>query len=272
MDTVPALSPNCDREGNAVEKSTSNGTDHHSHSTQRRVSRRPQKKRHDLLSSPGASLDLPEPLRQSDTDDETSPNDATSHRGRAVSVNMNQSIFGLIAAAGSRVDFNTRFDDGSSDDEDGDDATRPESQDLSKTVVLSPQTKDERDGHKKKLSTGQRLLKSLSTLPRRKLKKSQSSRAEAAALEVSDDANESTEDPPPPAGSVDLESSRRLAPVMSRMLQARAQMAARLSFDMERRSSDMAASGDSDESSALAKRLMEIFQFDEPEQVIEGAS
>ncbi|KAG6188188.1 Sterol 3-beta-glucosyltransferase [Claviceps purpurea] len=269
MDTIPALSPNCDREGTAVETSTSNGTGHHSHSTQRRVSRRPQRKRRDLLSSPGASLDLPEPLRQSDTDDETSPNDTTSHRGRAVSVNMNQSIFGLIAAAGSRVDFNTRFDDGSSDDEDGDDATRPESQDLSKTVVLSPRTKDERDGHKKKLSTGQRLLKSLSTLPRRKLKKSQSSRADTAALEVSDDANESTEDPPTPTGAVDVEHSRRLAPVMSRMLQARAQMAARLSFDMERRSSDMAASGDSDESSALAKRLMEIFQFDEPEQVIE---
>lgn len=44
----------------------------------------------------------------------------------------------------------------------------------------------------------------------------------------------------------------------------------RASFDMERRSSDLDASGDSDESSALAKRLMEIFEFDEPEQVIEG--
>ncbi|UKZ75648.1 hypothetical protein TrVFT333_003338 [Trichoderma virens FT-333] len=65
---------------------------------------------------PTPTAELPEPLQGSD--DETSEN-ADLHKPSHMAVNMNQSIFGLIAAAGSRVDFNTRFDDGSSDEDEG---------------------------------------------------------------------------------------------------------------------------------------------------------
>ncbi|KAG5947204.1 Sterol 3-beta-glucosyltransferase [Claviceps sorghi] len=266
MDDVPPLAPHHGGKDDDPRKPTD--SDHRGHSTRRRVIQRPQTKNCHLASSSGVSLDLPDPLKQSDTDDEDSPNDTISRRDRAVSVNMNQSIFGLIAAAGSRVDFNTRFDDGSSDDEDEMNAEGPARHDLSQTAVLSPPTKDERRGHKKKLSAGQRLLRSLSNLPKRKPKKPESSRLSALPVESPDDTNGSAESSQSPAGEIDVEDGR-LAPVMSRMLQARAELAARSSFDMERRSSDVVASDDGDESSALAKRLMEIFEFDEPEQVIE---
>ncbi|QPG95439.1 Sterol 3-beta-glucosyltransferase [Epichloe festucae Fl1] len=263
MDSFPSLSLNGD--GDAEDRKLTRA-DERSNSTRRRVSRKLQKKKPD--DPTGATLDMPEPLKQSDSDDEDSPNDIVSRRGRAVSVNMNQSIFGLIAAAGSRIDFNTRFDDGSSDEEDGENAEGSGSRDLSQTVIFPPRAKDERRGHNKKLSSGHRLLKSLSTLPKRKSKKRESGQLSAPPLESSNNANESIEDSQPPAVVLDGEDDRS-APVMSRMLQARAEMTARPSFDMERRSSDIAASDDGDESSALVKRLMEIFEFDEPEQVIE---
>lgn len=234
---------------------------------QRRVSRKLQKKRRDDPSA--TSLDLPEPLKHGDSDDEDSPNDPASQRGRAMSVNMNQSIFGLIAAAGSRVDFNTRFDDGSSDEEDSENLKSSSgSQDLSQTVILPPRDKDARRGHKKRLSSGHRLLKSLSTLPKRKGKKKEVSRLSAPPLDSSDEAQETVD---LATSTVALEKEdNRLAPVMSRMLRARAEVASRPSFDLERKSSDLGGSDDSDEASALAKRLMEIFEFEEPEQVIEG--
>jgi sterol 3beta-glucosyltransferase len=64
----------------------------------------------------------------------------------------------------------------------------------------------------------------------------------------------------------------RLAPVMSRMLEARAQMAARPSFDLDRLSGEQARDAESGETgpSELAKRLKDIFEFEEPEEVIEG--
>ncbi|KAK2595625.1 Sterol 3-beta-glucosyltransferase [Conoideocrella luteorostrata] len=263
MDNFSPLSPSGDTEGSVPRHST--GVE--DHGNQRRISGKLQKKRHDGASA--VRLELPERLKHSDSDDEDSPNDPVSQRGRAVSVNMNQSIFGLIAAAGSRVDFNTRFDDGSSDEEEnGNTKNSDTSQDLSQTVILPPRLKDERRGHKKKLSSGHRLLKSLSTLPKRKSKKREPSRLSVPPLDTSDDARVSTKDSQLHSIPIDGEDNR-LAPVMSRMLQARAEMAARPSFDMERRSTDVQETDYSDESSALAKRLMEIFEFDEPEKVIE---
>lgn len=60
---------------------------------------------------------------------------------------------------------------------------------------------------------------------------------------------------------------------MTRMLEARAEMAARPSFDLERMSGDRSriTADDTGESgpTELAKRLAEIFQFDRPEEVIQ---
>lgn len=234
------------------------------------------------------TAELPEPLQGSD--DDTSENVGFAQTS-PMAVNMNQSIFGLIAAAGSRVDFNTRFDDGSSDEDDGEgegdeDPLKPLSsrhRDLSQTAILgSFPAKDRRLGHKKKLS-GHRLLKSFASLPRRK-----SGRGSGKVWEPTeevDEPSESSEPPSPKKPSEQLdEEDLRVAPVMSRMLEAQAEMASRSSFDIdiERDSSgpdrtdegeeEREEEGEGSHVTALARKLMEIFDFDEPECVIEGSS
>ncbi|PFH58692.1 hypothetical protein XA68_13347 [Ophiocordyceps unilateralis] len=219
---------------------------------------------------PSAAIELPEPLRESDSDDETSPHDGPSsppaHRG--LSVNMNQSILGLIAAAGSRVDFNERFHDASSDDDDDAHVHHRHvnvdpSRDLTQTVVVDPSAPR---GRKKKHSS-HRLLKSLSTLPRLR---SRSRRPSPPSLDPELHADSSDEPGTAHLAVVvdDEGQDSRLAPVMSRMLQARADMSNRPSFDLDRASVDPTRS-DGDDATPLARRLKDMFGFDEYEQVIQ---
>ncbi len=231
----------------------------------RRTTRKLQKKRPDM---PDSTPELPGPLQDSDDSaDEQFPD----HMATPMSVNMNQSIFGLIAAAGSRVDFNTRFD-GNSSDEDENKDTQPGAQGLSQTTVLPSSSKGQRHSHKKSRSK-HRLLKSLATLPKLKSKaKRESSRLSAPNLEVggaTDEPSDSSEPSSQPTVALPRSSKRRPS-VMSRMLEARAEMSSRPSFDTERTSSDMRAADDGSDATLLARRLMEIFEFDEPEQVVEG--
>ncbi|OAA81945.1 UDP-glucose:sterol glycosyltransferase [Akanthomyces lecanii RCEF 1005] len=237
------------------------GGDDHAGDSKRRGPRKLRRKTPALSSS---TPDLPEPLLDSD---DSADDGHAEVMPTPMSVNMNQSIFGLIAAAGSRVDFNTRFDGNSSDEEDGSKESPSSPPSTSQTTVLRPDTKK----HKKSLSK-HRLLKSIATLPRLKPKSkhesSRSSQPEPSTDEPSqsDDANETQISSSPGA---EVRPARRPS-VMSRMLQARAEMSSRPSFDMERRSADLRRSEDeNDETTPLARRLMEIFGFSEPEQVIQ---
>ena len=254
--TLPSHSPAC---------AASPASSPADHDGPRRRGKRLQKRRPDEDES--QLPDLPEPLKGSDSDDEDSPNDPISGRGRAVSVNMNQSIFGLIAAAGSRVDFNARFDDGSSDEEGGPEASDGPQEDLSQTVILPPRDKKSEKRHRRKLSSS-RLLHSLSHLPKLKHKAKREASRASAPPEASDDAGDSSDMSQTPALTVE-DADTRLAPVMSRMLQARAEIASRPSFDLERRSTEVQRDEVDDDTSPLAKRLMEIFEFDSPEEVVE---
>ena len=217
-----------------------------------------------------------------------------------VSMNMNQSIFGLIAAAGSQVDFTDRFEGQSSDeDEDGESpmamtiaghkrsAGRGAPRGVSSgplaqtTVLRKPLLSGSKGegGHRRKLSES-RLLRSVPGLSRlsSKSRASKSSKARGASDEQIQEEKEpdrtSTLPLPEPAGtSIELNRAEgRLAPVMSRMLEARAQMAARPSFDLDRLSGEQLQDGGAVEPgpTELAKKLKEIFEFDEPEEVIEG--
>ena len=94
-------------------------------------------------------------------------------------VNMNQSIFGLIAAAGSRIDFNDRFDEESSSSEVGSGDEEPkdgsnsndEQPSLAKTTYFSrSSSKGEKDKSHRRRISGHKLLKSLPTLPKLKAK------------------------------------------------------------------------------------------------------
>lgn len=239
--------------------------------------------------TPTPTAELPEPLQGSD--DETSEN-AGLAKPSPMAVNMNQSIFGLIAAAGSRVDFNTRFDDGSSDEDEGG-SLKPinlRHRDLSQTAIFgSLPPKDKRLGHKTQVP-GHRLLKSFASLPKRKSRSGTGSGRLWEPTQEVDEQSEPSEPSSPKMPSQHPDEDVRIAPVMSRMLEAKAEMASRSSFDIERDSSgpdrtddgeaedeaEDEAEGDEDgeeeDTTALAKKLMEIFKFDEPERVIEGMS
>jgi len=221
-------------------------------------------------------------------------------------MNMNQSIFGLIAAAGSQVDFTDRFEGQSSDEEDDADGQMamtiagprgPVRREpfggvggpLAQTTILKKHASAGPKGevkHRRKLSEN-RLLRSVQGLSR--LSKSKSSSKTSKQKETADNQIQEADDEDAQTSSsynlgnstgtglgpgieITRTDSVRLAPVMSRMLEARAEMAARPSFDLDRLSGEQRPDSDSGETgpTELAKKLKEIFEFDKPEEVIEG--
>lgn len=281
----------------------------------RRVSRKLQKRRRDGEHTP--TMELPERLKDHGEQAE-SEEEVLQPQGYAggMFMNMNQSIFGLIAAAGSQVDFADRFGGQSSDDDDEADgqmamtiaegkAPAPSRESLSfgglggplaQTTILrknAPAGGKSEGRHRRKLSEN-RLLRSVQGLTRlssksksssSKSSKQKDSAAAADKNQITEAEDEDEQTQPPSAGTTSqgrgvppgieitrIDSAPRLAPVMSRMLEARAEMAARPSFDLERLSSDMRRDGDLGETgpTELAKKLKEIFEFDKPEEVIEG--
>ncbi|KAK4124071.1 glycosyltransferase family 1 protein [Parathielavia appendiculata] len=261
----------------------------------RRVSRKLQKKRRDGEHTP--TMELPDRLKdhgdQADNEEEVL---RPQGYGGGMFMNMNQSIFGLIAAAGSQADFADRFEGHSSDDEDDSEipmaktiagpkalgrASSP-AHSLAHTTVLlrhgpgrlKSELKTELRHRKKMVES--RLMRSVPGLARitdkikhksAKVKSDahgqmhEDSAAEAGASAISDF-----------TPSIEItRTESRTAPVMSRMLEARAELAARPSFDLDRLSDEPSQITDAGDSgpSELAKRLKDIFEFDRPEEVIE---
>ncbi|KAL2260494.1 hypothetical protein VTK26DRAFT_5486 [Humicola hyalothermophila] len=264
----------------------------------RRVSRKLQKKRRDEEHTP--TMELPDRFRdhgdQADTEEEVL---RPQGYGGGMFMNMNQSIFGLIAAAGSQADFADRFEGQSSDDEDdgesalaktvaavaGPRGLRQEASDahrsspLSRTTLLpkhglrgtgSPKTESR---HRRKLSES-RLLRSVPGLSRLTSRVRSSKSPKRKTVDVQEASAEDDSSPPAAGLAPSIEITRtesRTAPVMSRMLEARAQLSARPSFDLDQLSNEPSQATETGEAgpSELAKRLKEIFQFDRPEEVIE---
>jgi sterol 3beta-glucosyltransferase len=200
-----------------------------------------------------ATIDMPERFRDGDDADE----DCTAPRG--ANACMNQSVFGMIAAAGSQADFNARFDTISSDDEE--DATQPRS----KSSGTQPNEASREEA---------------TTSTKGKHRQNLSDFAVLGLGEESQSPNLASENPskaPSPALELPSESATTEAPahqllsndgsVMKRMLDARAELSTRPSFDMPRPTE---AEVEQEGSESLAKRLMEIFGFDSPEPVLSG--
>lgn len=262
--------------------------------TARRVSRKLQKKRHDGQHTP--TMELPDRLKDHgdhvDSDEEVL---RPQGYGGGMFMNMNQSIFGLIAAAGSQADFADRFEGQSSDDDEGEGAMHKtiaghgglrlesgtQGLPLAQTTILHKQGSAgaKADGRHRRRISESRLLRSVPGLSKLAAKsrsfKSPKSTSEAAQPQGTCEADSGS--PPPSDVSPSIEITRtesRTAPVMSRMLEARAQLAARPSFDLDRLSGEQARGPDTSESgpSELAKKLKEIFEFEQAEEVIEGGS
>lgn len=215
---------------------------------------------------------FPEPLRESD---DSADEDDGPTQGPPMFMNMNQSIFGLIATASSRVDFNDRFDGMSSDEEgEGSGSQNNRHEDIAQTSILQPAGKGKGKVNRRKKLSDHKLLRSLPALPKlRSRHKSQPSRlAPVEAADESDGEGSGASSPAPALTLTRQDTQGRLAPVMSRMLEAKADLSSRPSFDLDRLSLDVSRSSDGDEVTALSKKLKEIFEFDEFEQVIEGLS
>jgi sterol 3beta-glucosyltransferase len=215
----------------------------------KRIGRKLTKKRRE---GHQVTIEIPERFKDGDDADE----DCTAPRGQ--NVYMNQSVFGMIAAAGSQVDFNARFDGQSSEDEDSSlREDRTETGDKPRHEQASASSKPEK--HRRKMSEN-KIIKSLPHLGRKGSKSTASPRRTASPA--------ASESP-----SIDVTPTMmRGPPVMSQMLEAQAELSSRPSFDIPRRSEDPEKLNTLEEagSSSLAIRLMEIFEFDKPEEVIEG--
>ena len=160
-----------------------------------------------------------------------------------------------------------RFDGQSSDEEDQAGPSHIPGIQVEKTRPAKAAAPKPERNHKR-MPSGSRMLQSLQRLGSRSRSKSKKT--------------ESTDSPPPrsPSSSPppEVQQSRMLThkPIMSQMLEARAEASSRPSFDLQRlaeelESEDQHRLGDK-QSSTLARRLMEIFQFETPEEVTAGNS
>lgn len=201
-------------------------------------------------------------------------------QGRRPYLNMNQSVFGLIGAIQSNVDFNNRFEGYSSEEEDADDSGDERHSQKSKHDLLRDPTANtttrakevfkDNKGHRRKLSNS-KLMKSVPILSKLSSKSWSKKEGKKPVSQIQEESD------PEERSSADLEMStgddNNLAPVMSRMLEARAEAAERPSFDIGRKSTDAGReTSDLTEPThtELSTRLQKIFEFDEPEDLISG--
>ncbi|KAI1266954.1 glycosyltransferase family 1 protein [Xylariaceae sp. FL1019] len=251
--------------------------------TRRRVTRKIVRSREE---GHHATLEFPDHLKhlRDDADEEVRPPTQGSH----MFMNANQSVFGLIAAASSTVDFNDRFEGQSSDEDEGGRISKKgkEREQIAKTTILqkdssSKEQDQQSNKHRRKLSD--QLRRSLPQLPRL-IKRPSSKHSSSSSRTQTPTVSESRDSQPvthhdiigsPSAGLQTLmdapesDDEDRPATVMGRMLEARAEMSSRPSFDIEGQSKNQHAQGDELGPTVLARRLKEIFNFDHPEEVIE---
>jgi sterol 3beta-glucosyltransferase len=203
-----------------------------------------------------ATIDMPERFGDGEDADE----DCTAPQG--ANAYMNQSVFGMIAAAGSQVDFNARFDAISSDDEDG--PGRPPSRSPGSRASKPSQEEaatSTKGGHRHRLSDYAVMRTDV-----------ESSRSKPPSRSPSGGPTPALKLPSDPS-SPDLPARRLVssdASVMKRMLEARAELSTRPSFDTPRPAEEATESLEDGASESLARRLMEIFGFDSPEPVLSG--
>lgn len=215
-------------------------------------------------------MDFPERLRRQEGDEEQEEAVRPFGLGRGARnfANMSTNILGLLSVANPKVDLHNRFAGYSSEEDanDSGDETIHDKKDgdasMAQTTVLTqPGSK------RRKRSTGHRLMQSVPILSRLSSKKSvkEGKQPEANIREESEAEVDSSSD--------ENADENSLAPHMSRILEARAEVESRPSFELERHATNQGQNIVNQTGSSptdLAKRLQEIFGFDEPESVISG--
>ncbi|OXV10789.1 hypothetical protein Egran_01449 [Elaphomyces granulatus] len=230
---------------------------------------------------------LPERFKDGDDaqDDVTAPPKSSRARGGQVQC-MQQSIFSIIAAAGSRSGFHARFDDSSESDGDtekpgghgsgeisprlaadsgiegGDAAShskqRGEREKCDQRRGSQSPSEEKSTEHRRKLSEN-RLLRSLPRLP---------------LMNPGSISEPSSRDGSPPASAAWQSGcmTPRAAPVLSRMIEAQTRFGPEASSTENKSLTKKEGPGKrrtlSNPSTLLSTRLMEIFGFEKPEKVI----
>lgn len=232
---------------------------------QRMVGRKLTRKRKPLRAS---SVQYPARLKEG----EDAQEDVTAAKGEPAQ-HMNQSIFSMIAAAGSKVDFNARFEEESSDSDDespasalpGDFGVR--SSHVQTQAQLDEQGEDDCPRGKQGRSLGTSTEhKGLRTLPKLDLRtiEEKTYMSQSLCLPSREALNQQR-------GSTAI--TPRDAPIMSMMLEAQAELGS--STPPADHINDTAAefchvAPGKDAANGLATRLMEIFGFNRAEEVVSG--
>ena len=219
-----------------------------------------------IKKSPRRSLDIPDRLR----DGPDAQDDVTAPKGLAPPYS-HQSVFSMIAAAGRRKDFNTRFDEESSEDELPPEMNnnkvrtdKPASPSTTDVVDTAEHDSDQKRKHKRKVSE-YKLLRSLPKLTLKTTRERKSS--------PTDRMSQSQFLPPKPAREkleATTQAPRNDIPIMSQILRAEQEMELSEHPAELRTSTDTTVPGKPRRraSTTLAERLKEIFEFPAPEEVI----
>ena len=231
----------------------------------RRVSRKLTKKRKPTRAS---SVQFPERLREGEDVQE----DVTAANGKPTQY-MNQSVFSMIAAAGSKVDFNARFDEESSESEEDQVTSKPAKHAASLEDRINPAQTDELQnegppkiamGKEHDTSAGR---KDYPVLPKLRMNTIGEKNYMSQSTILPSLQDSST------AEAISNGITPRDAPVMSKMLEAQAELSPSTLLP-ETKKGGVTVVEPSDPPRTLTKlvlRLKEIFGFEESEDVISGA-
>ena len=235
-------------------------------SLEKRAPRKLTKRRQPVRAS---SVQYPERLKVG----EDAQEDVTAAKGKSAQY-MNQSVFSMIAAAGSKTDFHARFegeDSDSEDDQNGPDLMLTPEEQATELSVDGGATKEHEGvllGEKSRRPNRKKNDdKGLHALPKLKLKTARERNYMSQSVLL-----------PPKESQTSHKSPKgvtpRDAPVMSKMLEAQAQLDP--IPDVPQRQTDISEDTGKLENTgshvSLATRLMEIFGFESPEEVISGTN
>jgi sterol 3beta-glucosyltransferase len=232
------------------------------HDSKERVRRKLTKKRKPQRHP---SVQYPERLKEG----EDAQEDVTAAKGQPAQY-ANQSVFSMIAAAGSKVDFNSRFDDESSDSDYEPETATSGIKKHASTIPSSEHTASQHEDHVNKAAQHRHkqkshehgLLRSLPKLNLRTIK--EKNYMSQSSLPLSSERSASTES--------QRGVTPRDAPVMSRMLEAEAQLgtSTELTVSEKESSQELKNVQLGASKSSLVIRLKEIFGFVTAEEVISG--
>lgn len=236
------------------------------HDLHRMVGRKLTKKRKPLRAS---SIQYPARLKEGEDEQE----DVTAGKGEPAQ-HMNQSVFSMIAAAGSKVDFNARFEEeeesSDSDDENQASAAQGGVEKQSNHPLLQTQLDKQQEDNLPREKPGRpqgklfehRGLRSLPKLDLRTIKE-KNYMSQSLRLPSSELLNQREN----PTGV-----TPRDAPVMSMMLEAQAELTPSTPL-LDVKNTGVVDSEDvigKEAPTSLVTRLMEIFGFERPEEVVSG--